>query len=105
MPTWEDNRNLVFAALGDLGMAQQVHVATSDNGVKYTRTDPVEREWIALELVDEKIQELARKGIIIRPVSEYNKATDMYALGVLTQKENMAYGMAFHQMRQWGLLP
>ncbi|KAL3686699.1 hypothetical protein R1sor_013008 [Riccia sorocarpa] len=50
MPTWEDNRSLVFAALGDLGMAQQVHVATSDNGV-----DPVGRDWIALELVDEKI--------------------------------------------------
>ncbi|KAL3688262.1 hypothetical protein R1sor_014571 [Riccia sorocarpa] len=86
MPTWEDNRSLVFAALGDLGMAQQVHVAASDNGVKYTRTDPVERDWIAPELVDEKIRELARKGIIIRPVNEYNKATDVYALGVLTQK-------------------
>ncbi|KAL3687529.1 hypothetical protein R1sor_013838 [Riccia sorocarpa] len=86
MLTWEDNQSLVFAALGDLGMAQQVHVAASDNGVKYTRTDPVERDWIALELVDEKIRELARKGIIIRSVSEYNKATDVYALGVLTQK-------------------
>ncbi|KAL3693451.1 hypothetical protein R1sor_007102 [Riccia sorocarpa] len=84
MPTWEDNRSLVFAALGDLGMTQQVHVAASDNGVKYTCTDPVERDWIALELVDEKIRDLARKGIIIRPISEYNKATDMYALGVLT---------------------
>ncbi|KAL3687474.1 hypothetical protein R1sor_013783 [Riccia sorocarpa] len=86
MPTWEDNRSLVFAALGDLGMAQQVHVAASDNGVKYTRTDPVERDWIAPELVDEKIRELARTGIKIRPVNEYNKATDVYALGVLTQK-------------------
>ncbi|KAL3679097.1 hypothetical protein R1sor_022053 [Riccia sorocarpa] len=55
MPTWEDNQSLVFAALGDLGMAQQVHVAASDNGVKYT-------------------------------LNEYNKATDVYALGVLTQK-------------------
>ncbi|KAL3676554.1 hypothetical protein R1sor_026502 [Riccia sorocarpa] len=86
MPTWEDNRSLVFAALGDLGMAQQVHVAASDNGVKYTRIDPVERDWIAPELVDEKIRELARKGIIVRPVNKYNKATDVYALGVLTQK-------------------
>ncbi|KAL3695464.1 hypothetical protein R1sor_009540 [Riccia sorocarpa] len=92
---------------------------------------------------------------MIRPVDEYNKATDMYALGVLTQKvcgdfftditkpewkaynykyydagadtqtpsqqkrktanvyqdylnsgrENMAYGRAFHQMRQRGVLP
>ncbi|KAL3700505.1 hypothetical protein R1sor_018527 [Riccia sorocarpa] len=50
MPTWEDNRSLVFAALGDLGMAQQVHVAASDNGVKYTRTDLIERDWTALEL-------------------------------------------------------
>ncbi|KAL3684877.1 hypothetical protein R1sor_002899 [Riccia sorocarpa] len=86
MPTWEDKRSLVFAALGDLGMAQQVHVAASDNGVKYTRTDPVERDWIALELVDEKIRELARKDTIIRPVNEYNKTTDVYALGVFTQK-------------------
>ncbi|KAL3677460.1 hypothetical protein R1sor_027408 [Riccia sorocarpa] len=86
MPTWDDKRSLVFAALGDLGMAQQVHVAASDNSVKYTRTEPVEKDWIAPELVDEKIRELARKGIIIRPVSEYNKATDVYALGVLTQK-------------------
>ncbi|KAL3679767.1 hypothetical protein R1sor_022723 [Riccia sorocarpa] len=112
MPTWEDNRSLVFAALGDLGMAQQVHVAASDNGVKYTRTDPVERDWIAPELIDEKIRELARTGIKIRPVNEYNKATDVYALDVLTQKdylnsgrENMAYGNAFVQMRQQGLLP
>ncbi|KAL3687057.1 hypothetical protein R1sor_013366 [Riccia sorocarpa] len=67
-------------------MAQQVHVAASDNGVKYTRTDPVQRDWIAPELVDEKIRELARTGIMIRPVDEYNKATDVYALGVLTQK-------------------
>ncbi|KAL3689623.1 hypothetical protein R1sor_015932 [Riccia sorocarpa] len=86
MPTWEDNRSLVFAALGDLGMAQQVHVAASDNGVKYTRTDSVERDWIAPELVDEKIRELARTGIKIRQVNEYNKATNVYALGVLTQK-------------------
>ncbi|KAL3684015.1 hypothetical protein R1sor_002037 [Riccia sorocarpa] len=62
MPTWEDDRSLVFAALGDLGMAQQVHVAASDNGVKYYRTDPVERDWIALELVDEKIRKLAIEG-------------------------------------------
>ncbi|KAL3692234.1 hypothetical protein R1sor_005885 [Riccia sorocarpa] len=86
MPTWEDDRSLVFAALGDLGMAQQVHVAASDNGVKYNHTDPVERDWIAPELVNEKIRELARTGIMIRPVNEYNKATDVYALGVLTQK-------------------
>ncbi|KAL3699382.1 hypothetical protein R1sor_017404 [Riccia sorocarpa] len=59
MPTWEDDRSLVFAALGDLGMAQQVHVAASVNGVKYYRTNPVERDWIALELVDEKIRKLA----------------------------------------------
>ncbi|KAL3676807.1 hypothetical protein R1sor_026755 [Riccia sorocarpa] len=45
-----------------------------------------ERDWIAPELVDEKIRELARKGIIVRLVSEYNKATNVYALGVLTQK-------------------
>ncbi|KAL3679414.1 hypothetical protein R1sor_022370 [Riccia sorocarpa] len=82
--TWEDNRSLVFAALGDLGMAQQVHIAASNNGVKYTRTDPVERDWIALELVDAKIRELARTSIMIRPVNEYNKATDVYALGVFT---------------------
>ncbi|KAL3682938.1 hypothetical protein R1sor_000960 [Riccia sorocarpa] len=86
MPTWEDNRSLVFAALGDLGMAQQVHVAASDNGVKYTRTDPVEMDWIAPELVNEKLRELARTCIMIRPINEYNKATDVYALGVLTQK-------------------
>ncbi|KAL3695236.1 hypothetical protein R1sor_009312 [Riccia sorocarpa] len=86
MPTWEDNLSLVFSALGDLGMAQQVHVAASDNGVKYTRIDPVERDWIAPELVDAKIRELARTSIMIRPIDEYNKATDVYALAVLTQK-------------------
>ncbi|KAL3683796.1 hypothetical protein R1sor_001818 [Riccia sorocarpa] len=43
-------------------------------------------DWIAPELVVEKIRELARKSIIIRPINEYNKATDVYALGVLTQK-------------------
>ncbi|KAL3682334.1 hypothetical protein R1sor_000356 [Riccia sorocarpa] len=86
MPTWEDKQSLVFAALEDLGMAQQVHVAASDKGVKYPRTDPIEREWIALELVDEKIRELAKNGIIISPVNEYNKATDVYALGMLTHK-------------------
>ncbi|KAL3691221.1 hypothetical protein R1sor_004872 [Riccia sorocarpa] len=86
MPTWENKRSLVFAAFGDLGMAQQVHVATSDNGVKYPPDDTTELEWIAPELVDWKIYKLAEKNISIRPVYEYNKATDLYALGVLTHK-------------------
>ncbi|KAL3686252.1 hypothetical protein R1sor_004274 [Riccia sorocarpa] len=77
---------LVFAALGDLGMAQQVHVAASDNGRKYPRDDTQERDWIALKLVDSKINKLAARNIHIHPVYEYNKATDVYALGVLTHK-------------------
>ncbi|KAL3701044.1 hypothetical protein R1sor_019066 [Riccia sorocarpa] len=84
MPTWEDERSLVFAALGDLGMTQQVHVAASVNGRKYPRVPKKERDWIAPELVDSKIQKLAARNIHIHPVYEYNKATDLYALGVLT---------------------
>ncbi|KAL3690256.1 hypothetical protein R1sor_016565 [Riccia sorocarpa] len=84
MPTWEDERSLVFAALGDLGMAQQVHVAASVNGRKYPRVPKKERDWIAPELVDSKIQKLAARNIHIHPVYEYNKATNVYALGVLT---------------------
>ncbi|KAL3680298.1 hypothetical protein R1sor_023254 [Riccia sorocarpa] len=86
MPTWEDERSLVFAALGDLGMAQQVHVAASVNGRKYPRVPKKERDWIAPELVDSKIQKLAARNIHIHPVYEYNKATDVYALGVLTHQ-------------------
>ncbi|KAL3675990.1 hypothetical protein R1sor_025938 [Riccia sorocarpa] len=86
MPTWEDERSLVFAALGDLGMAQQVHVAASVNGRKYPRLPKKERDWIAHELVDSKIEKLAARNIHIRPVYEYNKATDVYALGVLTHQ-------------------
>ncbi|KAL3689530.1 hypothetical protein R1sor_015839 [Riccia sorocarpa] len=84
MPTWE--RSLVFAALGDLGMAQQVHVAASVNGRKYPRVPKKERDWIAPELVDSKIQKLAARNIHIHLVYEYNKATDVYALGVLTHQ-------------------
>ncbi|KAL3680456.1 hypothetical protein R1sor_023412 [Riccia sorocarpa] len=136
MPTWEDERSLVFAALGDLGMAQQVHVAASVNGRKYPRMPKKERDWIASELVDSKIEKLAARNIHIRPVYEYNKATDVYALGVLThqinpmicsrpietpsqqrrertnvyedylnaERVNMAYGLAYKEMRQLGLL-
>ncbi|KAL3691796.1 hypothetical protein R1sor_005447 [Riccia sorocarpa] len=136
MPTWEDERSLVFAALGDLGMAQQVHVAASVNGRKYPRVPKKERDWIAPELVDSKIQKLAARNIHIHPVYEYNKATDVYALGVLThqinpmtcsrptetpsqqrrertnvyeeylnaERVNMAYGLAYQEMRQLGLL-
>ncbi|KAL3691561.1 hypothetical protein R1sor_005212 [Riccia sorocarpa] len=86
MPTWEDERSLVFAALGDLGMAQQVHVAASVNGRKYPRVPKKERDWIAPELVDSKIQKFAARNIHIHPVYEYNKATDVYALGVLTHQ-------------------
>ncbi|KAL3686576.1 hypothetical protein R1sor_009150 [Riccia sorocarpa] len=86
MPTWEDERSLVFAALGDLGMAQQVHVAASVNGRKYHRVPKKERDWIATELVDSKIQKLAARNIHIHPVYEYNKGTDVYALGVLTHQ-------------------
>ncbi|KAL3682573.1 hypothetical protein R1sor_000595 [Riccia sorocarpa] len=86
MPTWEDERSLVFAALGDLGMAQQVHVVASVNGRKYPRMPKKERDWIASELVDSKIEKLAARNIHIRPVYEYNKATDVYALGVLTHQ-------------------
>ncbi|KAL3702537.1 hypothetical protein R1sor_020559 [Riccia sorocarpa] len=86
MPTWEDERSLVFAALGDLGMAQQVHVATSVNGRKYPRVPKKERDWIAPELVDSKIEKLAARNIHIRPIYEYNKATYVYALGVLTHQ-------------------
>ncbi|KAL3700936.1 hypothetical protein R1sor_018958 [Riccia sorocarpa] len=86
MPTWDDERSLVFAALGDLGMAQQVHVAASVNGRKYPRVPKKERDWIAPELVDSKIEKLAARNIHIRPVYEYNKATDVYALGVLTHQ-------------------
>ncbi|KAL3676568.1 hypothetical protein R1sor_026516 [Riccia sorocarpa] len=86
MPTWEDERSLVFAALGDLGMAQQVHVAASVNGRKYPRLPKQERDRIAPELVDSKIQKLAARNIHIHPVYEYNKATDVYALGVLTHQ-------------------
>ncbi|KAL3693130.1 hypothetical protein R1sor_006781 [Riccia sorocarpa] len=86
MPTWEDERSLVFAALGDLGMAQQVHVAASINGRKYPRVPKKERDWIAPELVDSKIQKLAARNIHIHPVYEYNKATDVYVLGVLTHQ-------------------
>ncbi|KAL3685382.1 hypothetical protein R1sor_003404 [Riccia sorocarpa] len=87
MPTWEDERSLVFAALGDLGMAQQVHVATSVNGRKYPRVPKKQRDWIAPELVDSNIQKLAARNIHIHPVLyEYNKATDVYALGVLTHQ-------------------
>ncbi|KAL3675913.1 hypothetical protein R1sor_025861 [Riccia sorocarpa] len=86
MPTWEDERSLVFAALGDLGMAQQVHVAASVNGRKYPRVPKKERDWIAPELVDLKIQKLAARNIHIHPIYEYNKATDVYALGVLTHQ-------------------
>ncbi|KAL3684470.1 hypothetical protein R1sor_002492 [Riccia sorocarpa] len=120
MPTWEDERSLVFAALGDLGIAQQVHVAASVNGRKYPRLPEKERDWIAPELVDSKIQKLAARNIHIHPVYEYNKATDVYALGVLThqrrektnvyeeylnaERVNMAYGLAYQEMRQLGLL-
>ncbi|KAL3695856.1 hypothetical protein R1sor_009932 [Riccia sorocarpa] len=86
MPTWEDERSLVFAALGDLGMAQQVHIAASVNDRKYPRVPKKERDWIAPELVDSKIEKLAARNIHIRPVYEYNKATDVYALGVLTHQ-------------------
>ncbi|KAL3675505.1 hypothetical protein R1sor_025453 [Riccia sorocarpa] len=86
MPTWEDERSLVFAALRDLGMAQQVHVTASVNGRKYPRVPKKERDWIAPELVDSKIQKLAARNIHIHPVYEYNKATDVYALGVLTHQ-------------------
>ncbi|KAL3692495.1 hypothetical protein R1sor_006146 [Riccia sorocarpa] len=86
MPTWEDERSLVFAALGDLGMAQQVHVATIVSGRKYPRVPKKERDWIAPELVDSKIQKLAARNIHIHPVYEYNKATDVYALDVLTHQ-------------------
>ncbi|KAL3684436.1 hypothetical protein R1sor_002458 [Riccia sorocarpa] len=58
----------------------------SDNGRKYPRDDTLEREWIAPELVDSKISKLAEKNIHIHPVYEYNKATHVYALGVLTHK-------------------
>ncbi|KAL3675402.1 hypothetical protein R1sor_025350 [Riccia sorocarpa] len=44
------------------------------------------RDWIALELVDSKIQKLAARNIHIHPVYEYNKVTDVYALGVLTHQ-------------------
>ncbi|KAL3697367.1 hypothetical protein R1sor_011443 [Riccia sorocarpa] len=86
MPTWEDERSLVFAALGDLGMAQQVHGAVSVNGRKYPRVPKKECDWIAPELLDSKIQKLAARNIHIHPVYEYNKATDVYALGVLTHQ-------------------
>ncbi|KAL3700702.1 hypothetical protein R1sor_018724 [Riccia sorocarpa] len=86
MPTWEDERSLVFAALGDLRMAQQVHVAASVNGRKYLHVPKKERDWIAPELVDSKIQKLTARNIHIHPVYEYNKATDVYALGVLTHQ-------------------
>ncbi|KAL3684574.1 hypothetical protein R1sor_002596 [Riccia sorocarpa] len=86
MPTWEDERSLVFAALGDLGMAKQVDVEASDSGRKYLRDDTQERDWIAPELVDSKINRLAERNIHIHPFYEYNKATDVYALGVLTHK-------------------
>ncbi|KAL3675542.1 hypothetical protein R1sor_025490 [Riccia sorocarpa] len=86
MPTWEDERSLVFAPLGGLGMAQQVHVAASINDRKYPRVPKKERDWIAPELVDSKIQKLAARNIHIHPVYEYNKATNVYALGVLTHQ-------------------
>ncbi|KAL3679394.1 hypothetical protein R1sor_022350 [Riccia sorocarpa] len=143
----------VFAALGDLGMAQQVHVAASVNGRKYPRVPKKEHDWIVPELVDSKIQKLAARNIHIHPVYEYNKATNMYVLGVLThqmrtsaaqcfevmsdnmkinpmtcsrptetpsqqrkertnvyeeylnaERVNMAYGLAYQEMRQLGLL-
>ncbi|KAL3689023.1 hypothetical protein R1sor_015332 [Riccia sorocarpa] len=58
----------------------------SVNGRKYPRVPKKERDWIALELVDSKIEKLAARNIHIRPVYEYNKATDVYALGVLTHQ-------------------
>ncbi|KAL3697854.1 hypothetical protein R1sor_011930 [Riccia sorocarpa] len=53
---------------------------------KYPRVPKKEHDWIAPELVDSKIEKLAARNIHIRPVYEYNKATDVYALGVLTHQ-------------------
>ncbi|KAL3676531.1 hypothetical protein R1sor_026479 [Riccia sorocarpa] len=139
MPTWDDERSLVFAALGDLGMAQQVHVAASDNGRKYPRVPKKERDWIATELVDSKINKLAPEiftsiqststtkqltcmlwaCLPIRfvgtphkpdgrptetPSQQRSERTNVYEDYLNAERVNMAYGMAYHEMRQLGLL-
>ncbi|KAL3681155.1 hypothetical protein R1sor_024111 [Riccia sorocarpa] len=65
---------------------KNVEIFSSVNGRKYPRVPKKERDWIAPELVDSKIEKLVARNIHIRPVYEYNKATDVYALGVLTHQ-------------------
>ncbi|KAL3678860.1 hypothetical protein R1sor_021816 [Riccia sorocarpa] len=157
MPTWEDDRSLVFAPLGDLEMAQQVHVAASVNGRKYPRvcgdfftemtmperiaynkkyyalgapkdTDPAGRNAILLkDLIQSATHHHARMRnsaaqcfevmsdhMKINPMTcsrptetpshQRRERTNMYEEYLNAERVNMAYGLAYHEMRQLGLL-
>ncbi|KAL3697031.1 hypothetical protein R1sor_011107 [Riccia sorocarpa] len=170
MPTWENERSLVFAALGDLGMAQQLHVAARVNGRKYPRVPKQERDWIAPELIcgdfftdmmmPERIaynkkyyalgapkdtDHAGRNAILLKdliqsathhhahmrssaaqcfevmsdhmninpmtcsrptktPSQQRRERTNVYEEYLNAERVNMAYGLAYHEMRQLGLL-